>query len=300
MSYTSRSNADALIPEDVANVILQETTQASAVLSNATIYRASTNQAYVPLMAALPAAGWLDGDIDTKPTTTAAWSREQINIAEIAAIAIIPEAVLEDANADLFGQMVPHLSAQFGKSLDEAVLFGNNKPSVFGTDVVAGAIAAGNVVVSGSGVDLAEDISAAMGAVEAGNYEVNGHLAPVALKQELRNLRDLNNNPIFSEVAAAQGSTVYGVSVNFSQNGSFDRSKAKVIVGDWSKLIVAVRTDIQFKVLDQATVGGINLAEQDCVAIRARARFGFAVPVPVSHDSGTSRYPFAVITPAGS
>jgi HK97 family phage major capsid protein len=301
MAIINRNDATALIPEVATDQIIQDTAKSSVVLSTGTRVNATTAQTRVPVMESLPTAYFLDGDTDTKPQTNAAWKNTFVNISELAVIVPVPEAVLADAGFDIFGEIQPHLSTAFGRALDAAVIFGANKPGVWGDSVVAGATAAGNVVAAGSGVDLAEDISNAMGLVEAQGYTVNGHLAPVTIKAELRNLRDVNNNPIYSEVAAAQGSTVYGSPIVFHDNGAFDASQAKVITGDWSKIAVAVRQDLTFKVLTEATVGDYNLAEQDMVALRAVMRVGFAVPVSASHITGDdNRYPFAVVTPAGS
>jgi HK97 family phage major capsid protein len=252
-------------------------------------------------MSALPTAYFLDGDTDNKPQTSAAWTNAFINISELAVIVPIPEAVLDDASFDVFGELQPHLATAFGTALDNAVVFGINKPSVWGDDIMAGATAAGNTVVSGTGADIAEDISAAMGLVEADGYDVNGHLAPVTIRAALRDAQDSVGQRIFQpNLSAEVASTVYGTPVVFQRNGAFDATQATAIVGDWSQLVVAVRQDLTFKILDQATVGSYNLAEQDMVALRAVMRVGFAVPVPASHEAGSSRYPFAVITPAGS
>jgi HK97 family phage major capsid protein len=307
MSIISRSDAAALIPEVAASEIIQDTAKESAVLGNGRRVTMSTSQTRLPVMSALPTAYFLGGDTDNKPRTDAQWENVYINAAELAVIVPVPEAVLDDATFDIFGEVRPHLATAFGRALDNAVLFGVNKPSVWGDDIVAAATAAGNTVVSGSGVDIAEDISAAMAKVEAAGYEVNGHLAPVTIKAELRDAKDLNNNRIYQpNLQADAASTVYGSPIVFQRNGAWDTGAAKAIVGDWSQLIVAVRQDLTFKVLDQAVLtdgnGNIvySLAEQDMVALRAVMRVGFAVPVPVSHEAGSERYPFAVITPAGS
>lgn len=301
MSIINRTNAAALIPEVATDQIIQDTAKSSVILSTGTRVNATTAQTRIPVMESLPTAYFLDGDTDTKPQTNATWKNTFVNISELAVIVPVPEAVLADAQFDIFGEIQPHLATAFGRALDAAVVFGVNKPGVWGDSIVAGATAAGNTVTAGAGVDLAEDISNAMGLVEAQGYNVNGHLAPVTIKAELRNLRDINNNPIYSEVAQAQGSTVYGSPIVFHDNGAFDASQAKVITGDWSKVAVAVRQDLTFKVLSEATVGDYNLAEQDMVALRCVMRVGFAVPVEASNLTGDDdRYPFAVVTPAGS
>jgi HK97 family phage major capsid protein len=308
MAIINRSDASPLIPEVAAAEIIQDTAKESAVLSYGRRVTMSTNQTRLPVMSALPQAYFLDGDTDNKPRTDAQWENVFINAAELAVIVPVPEAVLDDASFDIFGEIRPHLATAFGRALDNAVLFGINKPSVWGDDIVSATIAAGNTVASGAGVDIAEDISAAMAKVEADGYEVNGHLAPVTIRAELRDAKDLNNNRIYQpNLQADAASTVYGSPIGFQRNGAFDTSAAKVIVGDWSQLVVAVRQDLTFKLLDQAVLtdgqGNItySLAEQDMVALRAVMRVGFAVPTPVSHEAGSNRYPFAVITPpAGS
>jgi len=308
MAQISRTDASPLIPEVAANEIIQDTAKESAVLSYATRVTMSTNQTRLPVMSALPTAFFLDGDTDNKKRTEAKWKNEYINAAELAVIVPVPEAVLDDSAFDIWGQVVPHISTAFGRAIDNAVIFGDNKPAIWGDALVTAAVAAGNTVVSGAGVDIAEDISNAMGIVEANGYEVNGHLAPITLKSSLRNLRDINNNPIYQpNLQADAASTVYGSPIVFQRNGAFDNTAAELVIGDWSQLIVAMRQDLTFKVLDQAVLtdgqGNIvySLAEQDMVALRCVMRVGFAVPVPVNHESGTrNRYPFAVVTPAGS
>ena len=47
---------------------------------------------------------------------------------------------------------------------------------------------------------------------------------------------------------------------------------AAALVVDSSRVRIGVRQDITVKLLDQATVGSINLAERDMVAIRMKAR----------------------------
>ena len=57
--------------------------------------------------------------------------------------------------------------------------------------------------------------------------------------------------------------------------------------------------------LDQAVISDAqghiihNLAQQDMVALRCVMRLGWQLPNPVTQIGGVSRYPFAVLTPAG-
>jgi hypothetical protein len=78
---------------------------------------------------------------------------------------------------------------------------------------------------------------------------------------------------------------------------------AAAVAGDMSQALLGVRSDISYKILDQAVLtdgsGNIqfNLAQQDAIAIRVVARFGFAVANAVTYDNPNeaTRWPFAVL-----
>ena len=107
--------------------------------------------------------------------------------------------------------------------------------------------------------------------------------------------------------AADTPSTLYGQAINYVKNGSWDSSKVKLIAGDWSQAVYAMRQDMTYKVLDQAVISDAsgkilyNLAQQDMVALRCVMRLGWQLPNPVTQLNGTdTRYPFAALVPAGT
>ena len=103
-----------------------------------------------------------------------------------------------------------------------------------------------------------------------------------------------------------QGLTNYsldGSSMNFPNNGSFDKSKALMISGDFSQLVYSIRQDITFKLFTEGVVqntdGSIayNLMQQDMVALRAVMRIGWEIPNPINsvNEDKATRFPFAVL-----
>lgn len=315
-SFITRNDADALIPEEVSYEIIQAVPEASAVMKLAKkLPNMSRGQVRMPVLSALASAYFVAGSTDSAPglkqTTKIEWANKYINAAEIACIVPIPEAVLDDADYDIWGQVKPQILEAFGAVIDAAILFGTNKPSDWPTAVITAAIAAGNNVAIGSGVDLYDDLLGEDGViskVELDGFMPNGNIAHVSMRGKLRGVRDANGNPIFKQ--SMQDGTPYeldGMPIEFPRNGSMgDGSTALLVTGDYSKLVWSVRQDITYKILDQAVLtdadGNItlNLAQQDMVALRAVMRMGWQVPNPINRMKQTEadRYPFAVLQPA--
>lgn len=67
--------------------------------------------------------------------------------------------------------------------------------------------------------------------------------------------------------------------------------------------MIGVRQDLTFKVLDQAVISDdtgkviLNLAQQDSVALRVVARYGWAVgtPATLAEAGAGTHYPFGVL-----
>ena len=125
-----RSGAEALIPEDRAKEIIQGAIEQSAVLSvGRRLADMTTAQNKLPVLDSLPIAYFVNGDTGAKKTTKQAWDKKVIYAEEIAVIVPIPEAVLDDADYDIWGEVKPRVQEAFGKVIDAAILFGDGKPT---------------------------------------------------------------------------------------------------------------------------------------------------------------------------
>ena len=304
MADISRADALSLLATQDINEILQEATVGSAALSTFRTIRMTAGVARMPVLSALPTAGFVaESATDSsgvKPTTKVEWDDKELIVEEIATIVPVHENVLDDSNFDIWGEVRPLVAQEFGRVLDAAVFLGTSKPSTW-TDaaLIPGAVAAGNVVAEGTGVDLADDINLTFGHVEEDGFDVNNVYTARFLRARLRGLRDNVGNPIYLDNVRRDGATpsIYGEDLTYVTNGTWDRDEATVLVGDSSKAILGIRQDVQVKLLDQATVGGMNLAERDMVALRFKFRVAFATAVPLGLEGGANRYPFAVLTP---
>lgn len=303
-----RTGAEALIPEDRASEIIQGTIQSSSVLSmGRKLADMTAKQSKLPVLDSLPVAYFVDGDNGQKKTTKQAWDKKVIYAEEIAVIVPIPEAVLDDAEYDIWAEVKPRVQEAFGKVIDEAILFGTGKPTNWRDGLVPSIPEAAKISLAKTpdlyDATLAEGGSIA--AVEASGYFVTGHVADISMRAKLRGLKDTNGHPLFmSNMQNAGNYSLDGSAITFPRNGSFDKAQALMISGDFSQLVYSIRKDITFKLFTEGVVqnpdGTIayNLMQNDMVALRAVMRLGWEIPNPVNglEKDKAKRFPFAAIT----
>ena len=102
----------------------------SAVLSQGRRLPNMSSRTYkMPVLDMLPLAYFVNGEYRTeKKTTKMMWDKKFITAEEIAVIVPIPEAVLDDSDYDIWGEVRPRVQEAFGKVVDGAVVFDVNKP----------------------------------------------------------------------------------------------------------------------------------------------------------------------------
>jgi HK97 family phage major capsid protein len=300
----SRADVESFIPEDVATEVLQAAVQSSAALSLFPTVPMSSKTRRMPVLSALPVAYFVNGDTGLKQTTEMAWGGKYLEAEEIAVIVPVPEAVLDDADFDIWGQVQPRLAEAVGRTLDAAIFLGTNKPATWPTGIVPAAIAAGNLYERGTNAaaagGIAADVSALFSTVESDGYVVSGLVANGTYRGFLRNARDANG-VLLSEVA---GGTIYGVPIQYAMTGLWPAAAtAEAIAGDFSQGILGIRQDLTYKLLDQAVITDdtglviYNLPQQDMVALRVVARYGFQVANAMTWENtnDATRYPWAVM-----
>lgn len=322
MAIINRTAAAGLIPVEYSREIIQELPQESAFLRLARrLPNMSRKEDKRPVLNSLPMAYFVnqssgstgDDDIGIKTTTQMEWGSLTLTAEEIACIIPVPENVLADADYDMWAEIVPQVRAAFGVVIDKAAFFGVNKPSSWPTAIASAAVTAGNTIAVGTNQDLASDVigvGGLMNLVEEDGFNVNGFYAANTMKARLRDLRDAVRNPIFlRSLTETEPDRLMGESIYFDRNGNFDTDDYLMIAGDWSKAVYAIREDIEYRLLTEATIIDPStkqvvyaLAQQDMAAMRFKMRLGVQVANPVTRANSTAatRYPFSVLTPAAS
>lgn len=314
MASIDRSGAAALIPEDVAGEIIQNVTANSAVMQLARkAPNMSRKQRRLPVLGALPTAYFVNGDTGQKQTTNVSWENVYLNAEELAVIVPIPEAVLDDNDYDIWGEVRPLIEEAIGVAFDAAVIHGTNAPDAWPDDLMTQITAASHTVDEDNAAfpDLFDatlgrgtgDEAGTFALVEEDGFMVNGSYANLTMRSKLRGLRDANGNPIFmSDMKAGTTYSLDGEPLFFAKNGAL-AATVRMISGDWTQLIYAMRQDITYKIADQAVIqnpsGDIdfNLFQQDMVALRAVVRLAWALPNPLNRVNQTdaTRLPFAAL-----
>ena len=311
VNITSRTDAEAIIREQVVSTIFQDAPKQSVFMSMARkLPNMTSNQTRIRVLDFLPTAFWVDGDTGMKQTSRQAWDNVYLDAGELAVIVPISEAVLADAEFDIFGEVTPRVMEAIGQKVDSAVIFGVDRPRVWQNDIITLARQAGNNVSPGSKPDYYDLLLGEGGViskVEEDGYMATGALASTRMRAKLRGIRATDGTPIFK--SDMQGSTNYaldGAPMYFPQNGAYDNSIAQLVVGDFKQAVYSIRQDITVKILDQGVIQDpatkeiiYNLAQQDMVALRVVFRMGWALPNPATRmDEDRVGCPFAYLEPA--
>jgi len=326
--FTSETDALPLIPQEVANEVINGITEASATLS---LFRRLPNMSSrtlrMPVLNSMGAASFIAGTVNDdlelgadveapdsvaetgipglKSTHQMEWTNVYIHAEPLAIILPIGEDVLEDSQYPIWDEIRPRIVEAFGVAIDNAVIWGQGRPASWPSGIVPTAISRGFTVAEGTGADLGEDASELMGVLEAVGYDPNGWIIDPTAKKDLRNLRDTSGNLLFTpSLAQGQPSTFWGLPIEYVRNGTFRSSTARFIVGDMNQAVYSIRSDMRFDIFREGVITSsagtvvANLMQNDMVALRVVMRLGWAVPNPI-HALGTNRatkYPFAVMT----
>lgn len=298
----------AALPDQVSKEILQEVPGASVILNRARKVPMSKAKSKQPVLASLPEAYWVNGDTGLKRTTSAEWKDSYITAEELAVIVPIPDALVADSDIPLWEEIKPLLKEAIGRKIDEAALFGGDKPESWPTGIIPAAIAAGNSVIRGTNADLGADVAALGGLVAQDGFAINGFASKPGINWELIGQRDVNGQPIYTPgtgMAGTPASTLYGYALNEVFNGAWNAEAAELLGADWNKFVVGIRQDITFDMFSEGVISDadgkvvLNLMQQDSKALRVVFRAGFQVANPLTrvNPNEATRYPAGVIVP---
>jgi HK97 family phage major capsid protein len=316
----STADALALMPADQRMEIIEGVMDASFLFKHGRKLRNLTKaETTLKVSSELAVTYWVDKPSGENhggliETSTSAWEDVIMYVGKLASIVVLDQDTIDDSDVAIFDKVKAQIVADIPAKVDAAALAGTNAPTGWPVGgIVTHATSAANNVALGTGADLYDDllgetsagVNGVFGKVEADGFDVTACAGAVSMKSKLRGLRDSNGNPIFNKVPG-QGMAyeLDGAPCEFPKHGGFPAASAHLIVGDWSNAVWAIRKDLEFKLLTEGVVNDaagniiVNLSQEDCVAVRAIMRVGFALPNPANKLQTTkaSRSPFGVLT----
>src|SRR5665647_3417184 len=205
MADITRAEVASLIGEEYGPQVIKAATQGSIALAAFPNINMGTKTTNMPVLATIPEAEWVSDTDNTgvKATAQATWVNKTLVAEEVAVIIPVHENTLDDATEDILAQLAKLGGQALGKKLDQAVLFGVDKPvSWTSLDLFAAATAASNLVAVVDGAGNVSDIYGAALQVAALIADAGFDPATVpakrALQYVLANLRGTDGHPVLT------------------------------------------------------------------------------------------------------
>lgn len=297
------------IPDTVEREVVSAIIEQSAALNLFRVQQMPALVNRIPVLNSYPTSYWQNGatqadkDSALKKTTTYTWDNVYMQAEEIAVLVPVPDAYVADTGVDLLQEVKPLLAAEFGRRIDAAVFFGTELPASWTTgNIYAGAVAAGNSTVLGTGSDVGIDVAVAAEHVGNDGFNVDAFITRPGFKWTARKARGTDGQPIYD----SNTNQLYGETFQEVRNGAWDTTKAQLIAGDFSMGRIGIRQDLTFEIFnsgvitDQSGAVTYNAMQQDGKILRAVMRVAFAVAAPtVTQVNQVNPYPFAVVRTAG-
>lgn len=290
-----KDQLQGFVPTDKAAGIMGLVAKGSALIPQSTLEPMSAPTKEFTFWANTPSAYWV-GEGKRIKTAVASFLNVKMEAHKIGVIIPTTKEKNNDTVINIFEEMKKPIADAIQQKVDMAGMFGIDSPFKF--NLFDNAVKNGMFIVDGTNNSLDLDVSDTMALVEEEGFEVNGFIGHTGIKNRLRKLRDGNGNQLF--VDGVGTNELYNQPITFAKGkASFDREKAQLIAGDWSKSLIGIYQGLEYETLKEATLQDtlwtdgkpLSLAEQDMIALKVTARIAF---LPVSEKA------FAVLATKGT
>lgn len=293
-----RADIEAAIREGYSGEFLKSAKGTSAVLQAVPTKTMSNKTVKFSTRSERPTAAWVTDTDNTarKPKSKIEWSYVTATAEEIAVIIPVHEDTIADADEDVLAEITAEGGAALGRKLDEAVLYGTEKPVSWTSPAwLPSATSASQIYTvaeSAGASDLYGAHLVAAGALADKGVMVSRAVAAPSLRWNLANLRD-------DEGRLLVGGQNLPFNTTYSDNGTFDTDEAISFLIDPNHVRIGIRKQLEVKFSDQAyltgTEGdGYSLWERDMVALRFVMRIAYVQDTGLT-SFGVAATPIAAI-----
>lgn len=298
----------ALVRPEYGEIIQQAIARLNPAMSlvNAEMRNMPSNQATWPVYLGRATAGFV-GEGANKPITGAEFTTINLVVKKMATNVVYTEEILEDAVQNPEALVNSDVESAFANLTDQHIIGthpgGANTQAYLdttfdGVNTGANQLALGNAVGAGgagAAIELvqanqdayATALSAAIAYVEGNGGNPNGVLAALDLKGHLRDARDTQGRPLYTDGFQNTAPSIYGLNAAFTtsldgfpagvQGGAGSKAKIVAIVGDFRFAKAVVRKQLQVKRTTEGSITGHNAFEQNKVIVQWDFRMGFTI-----------------------
>lgn len=235
-----------------------------------------TNTLNIPKEANLPVVNWVNENAaisDAKPTLG------QITLVakKAAGIVVLSNELFQDANVAIGNYIIKKFAQKFGTAEDVQFFNGTGSPfnGVFkNTNTFGNTVTMTGQIGSLKYKDLIDCVYGIDASLLAGGA---WYMHRTVLAQ-VRNILDSQNRPIFVPGSEGTPASLLGYPVRLVENAPASTAAAGsvvILLGNLENSYIGTKSEITVKILEEATIGGTSLAENDLTAIRVIERVGF-------------------------
>lgn len=239
----------------------------------------------IPVITSSPTATWV-AEGAKKSASQGSMSLKTMDPKKLATIFVVSEEVVRANPGGFMQAMEAKVAEAFAVTYDDAALHGVSTPFSQSIADTTKSQELGGATVANGGVWT--DLVAGLAELVAADKELTGWAMSTKAEPRLLGAVDSNGRPIFAELptgedtaAAYRNARLMARPVAISKTVHHGDATVELIGGDWDQAAWGVIGGINYSVSTEATVtingSLVSLWEQNLVAVRAEAEYGFVV-----------------------
>ena len=278
---TKTSEFAGFLKPELAEDYFKQAARQSVVQSLTRRIPLGINGQEIPYVTSKPTAAWV-AEAGQKPTTSGGISLKTISPKKIAAITVVSAEVVRANPGNYVNMFRDQIAEAFAIAFDDAALRGTNTPFGAFIDQTTKSVELGTALPAAGGTYA--DLNGALKLLVDDKKKLTGWAFDDVAEPTLNAAVDLQGRPLFVDAVYEESALSGGRLLRRPALYAQEIGTAAGVVGyggDWSQSVWGAVGGISYDVSTQATVtlNGelVSLWENNLVAIRAEAEYGFMV-----------------------
>lgn len=287
LSEGTAADGGYLVPEEFANVIIEDIRDASIMRQLASAMTTTVDTVHIPSLVSRPKAAWR-AEKAVKNTSTASFTENVLTPYSLASIVPLSNELVADAQLGVGGSIVNYIAGLMSVSLNEeeekAFWVGSGSGRPTGVDGGAYTLRTTSAGAGASDVQRADAIISNYHNTPQGYRNRSVWVGNMGTWAEVGRLKDSQNRYLLSDLAGGPTQTLRGRPVyesNFLAGGT-------LLFGDFSYYQIVDREGLSVRISDEATVAGSSAFEKNLTYVRVEKRVDaeLLLPAAVSKVTG--------------